>query len=488
MAGGSQTADGYVRVSRRAGREGESFIAPEVQRQKIAGWAELHDVEIVEWWEEIDQSGAKLQRPMFQQALARCEAGETGGIVVARLDRFARSAIDALESIKRLNAAGARLVSVEDNFDGSTPMGRFAIGILSLIAELELERIRENWQAAKREAVGRGIHISGHTPTGYTRDGSGRLVRDEPAASIIAEAFRQRALGMSWTALATFLEENGVHPASGNEHWAKSAIAKLLENPVYLGQARSGQLVNESAHEPIVTRAEFDAANASRTLLTRRDGSLASKAVLGGLIRCAGCGHTLKIAGHKKPSTGEQYPFYYCVGRYASGLCPDRATVRAETVDRYVEEQVMAALQAEGGLVAEARAANDQLDHTIRAVTEAEHELDLFVLDPKLLSLIGERKFREGVEVRQHALDQTRRRLAEARSQAAVIGGLPSGDLVTTWPTLSIPERRRLLHGLLDRVVLTRSPARGKNATPVEERTQLILRGNVPLQPTGPSL
>src|SRR5438034_1005232 len=155
VAAKSRTADGYIRVSRRGGREGESFISPDVQRKKIADWARLHDVEIVQWWEEIDQSGAKLQRPMFQNALARCDRKETGGIVVARLDRFARSAVDALESIKRLNAAGARLVSVEDNFDGSTPMGRFAIGILTLIAELELERIKENWQTAIREAVGR---------------------------------------------------------------------------------------------------------------------------------------------------------------------------------------------------------------------------------------------------------------------------------------------------------------------------------------------
>ena len=59
---------------------------------------------------EIDQTGAKLDRPMFQQALGRCEAGETGGVVVARLDRFARSAVDALSSIKRITVAGARLV------------------------------------------------------------------------------------------------------------------------------------------------------------------------------------------------------------------------------------------------------------------------------------------------------------------------------------------------------------------------------------------
>src|SRR5215472_17921163 len=146
--------DGYVRVSRRGGREGESFISPEVQRKKIVDWAKLHEVEVVRWWEEIDQSGAKLERPLFQEALGRCERGETGGIVVARLDRFARSAIDALESIRRLNEAGARLVSVEDNFNGSTAMGRFAIGILTLIAELELERIKGGWKTAVSEAVG----------------------------------------------------------------------------------------------------------------------------------------------------------------------------------------------------------------------------------------------------------------------------------------------------------------------------------------------
>src|SRR5438552_6370070 len=190
-----RTADGYIRVSRRAGREGESFIAPEVQRKKISDWAALHEVEVVRWWEEIDQSGAKLQRPMFQEALARCERGETGGIIVARLDRFARSAVDALESIKRLNEAGARLVSVEDNFDGSTPMGRFAIGILTLIAELELERIKENWSNAISSAVGRGVHISARVPTGYRRDEKGRLHPEEPAAPAARELFRRRAAG-----------------------------------------------------------------------------------------------------------------------------------------------------------------------------------------------------------------------------------------------------------------------------------------------------
>jgi site-specific DNA recombinase len=255
--------DGYVRVSRRAGREGESFISPDVQRQKIADWAKVHEVEIVQWWEEIDASGAKLERPSFQEALARCERGETGGIVVARLDRFARSAVDALESIKRLNEAGARLVSIEDSFDGSTPMGRFAIGILTMIAELELERIRENWQTAVSEAVKRGVHISAHVPTGYRRGEGGRLVREEPAASVVAECFRRRALGSSWAELARFLEEQKVYPSTGNKHCSKAGVTGMIKNPVYLGQARSGKHVKEA-------RTSRSSAEPSSTPLRRR--------------------------------------------------------------------------------------------------------------------------------------------------------------------------------------------------------------------------
>jgi DNA invertase Pin-like site-specific DNA recombinase len=480
-----KTADGYVRVSRRAGREGESFISPEVQRKKIEGWAKLHEVDILQWWEEIDQSGAKLERPMFQHSLARCEAGETGGIVVARLDRFARSAVDALTSIRRLNDAGARLVSVEDNFDGSTPMGRFAIGILTLIAELELERIKENWSAAVSGAVERGVHISARPPTGYLRDKKSRLIRDEPAASFVAEAFRKRATGASWAELARFLEEHEVYPPSGNKHWSKAGVSALIKNPVYLGQARSGKVVKEGAHEPLVTRAEFDAAQATKkSILRQRDGSLSSRAMLGGLARCAGCGHTLKITGNTEKKSGQRYPIYYCVGRYATGLCPSRANVRASLLDQYVETQVLQALQAEDGLLAQAVAASEQIEAAAREVSEAEHELDLFVNNPKLLSLLGEQKFIEGVEPRQRALDETRATLAEIRSQSALADELGDGDLLSAWPSLTTQERRRLMHGLLEQVVVTRADRRGRHARPIGERAQIILRGGVQLEPS----
>jgi site-specific DNA recombinase len=474
--------DGYIRVSRVAGREGESFISPEVQRQKIAGWSELHDVEIVRWWEELDQSGRRRDRPMFQQALARCEAGETGGIVVARLDRFARSAVDALESIKRLNEAGARLVSVEDNFDGSTPMGRFAIGILTLIAELELDRITESWSSAVKAAVERGVHISGTPPAGYRRGKNGRLVLVPEEALVIGEVFRRRAEGASWTELADFLTESGVKTSKRSAAWSLTGVSSLVKNRVYLGEARSGKYANPDAHEPIVTQAEFDAAQSQRTLLRPHDGSIASLAMLGGIARCAGCGHTLKIAGGRVRSSGERYATYYCVGRYASGRCPARATIRASYLDTYVEQQVLTALTAGDGVVAQALEQTDEINQAQRLLESAEHELTLY-LQTDLISTVGQDAFLAGVETRQSAVDEARADLEVLRAQCLVLEQLPSGDLLETWPQLELQEKRTLMHGLLDRVVLQRDESKGRNPAPLSERTQIVLRGNVLLEP-----
>lgn len=261
-------------------------------------------------------------------------------------------------------------------------MGRFAIGILTLIAELELERIKENWRTAVTHAVERRIHISRYAPTGYTRDEDGRLLRDEPAASVVVECFRRRATGSSWVDLARFLEEKKVSPPAGNPRWSKVGVSGLLKNPVYLGQARSGSIVNENAHEALVTRAEFDAAQSTRALPTPRDNSVVSQAMLGGLARCAGCDHTIKITGNTDQRTGVRYPIYYCTGRYATGLCEARATVRASLLDDYVEPQVLRALEAENGVLAQAVEASEKIENATRAVAEAEHELDLFVTNP----------------------------------------------------------------------------------------------------------
>src|SRR3954452_15777574 len=93
--------DGYVRVSRVGGREGESFISPAVQREQIKRWASLRGVAIGKWHTDLDVSGGKLERPGLDAAMARIRAGKTGGLAVARLDRFSRAGVaDALKVVE----------------------------------------------------------------------------------------------------------------------------------------------------------------------------------------------------------------------------------------------------------------------------------------------------------------------------------------------------------------------------------------------------
>jgi site-specific DNA recombinase len=85
---------GYIRVSRVGGREGEGYISPSVQRDSIAAYAANMGTEIVEWFEDEDQSGGTAERPEFQRALTLCREGQVDGIAVMKIDRFARSAAD----------------------------------------------------------------------------------------------------------------------------------------------------------------------------------------------------------------------------------------------------------------------------------------------------------------------------------------------------------------------------------------------------------
>jgi DNA invertase Pin-like site-specific DNA recombinase len=94
--------DGYVRVSQVRGRGGASFIAPATQREQIQAWARLHGATLVKVHEELDESGARSDRPLLEAALSRIEAGDSAGLVVARLDRFGRSLIDSLAAIERI--------------------------------------------------------------------------------------------------------------------------------------------------------------------------------------------------------------------------------------------------------------------------------------------------------------------------------------------------------------------------------------------------
>jgi recombinase-like zinc beta ribbon protein len=242
---------------------------------------------------------------------------------------------------------------------------------------------------------------------------------------------------------------------------------------VHLGEARSGKVFNAHAHEPVVSEAEFEAAQRQRTVLKPRSGPVAADAMLDGLMRCAGCGHTLKISGPPDRKTGTRVPHYYCIGRYGKGLCLERASARARIADQFVEEQLLHAPSAETGLVAQAVAASNELEQARRFVEQAEHELDQYLAEPLLLTTVGRKRFLDGAQARRLALEEALAAFEALRGKSE----LTSGDLLSSWDSLTVQEKRPLLHGLLDQVVLSRSEGRGRAATPIAERTKIVLRG-----------
>jgi site-specific DNA recombinase len=93
-----KTMDGYVRVSRRMGREGPGYISKDVQREAIERWADYRGITIATWHVDEDESGGTQDRPGIVAALKRVEAGESDGIACWRLNRFARNVSEALRT------------------------------------------------------------------------------------------------------------------------------------------------------------------------------------------------------------------------------------------------------------------------------------------------------------------------------------------------------------------------------------------------------
>jgi DNA invertase Pin-like site-specific DNA recombinase len=469
--------DGYVRVSRTAGRDGESFISPQSQRDAIQAYAAANGWTIAAWHEDLDQTGANLERPGFQAALARCRNAETDGIIAAKLDRLSRSLVGLANFIDEAKRDRWHLVAVDFGLDVKTASGRLVADILGAVAEWELEQRRQGWNEAQGRAVARGIHVASRTPTGYRRrEEDGRLEPDPAAIATIRELFRRRARGEGWTALARFLDVSGVRGPYSNAAWTPTAVAKMLRNPVYLGEARSGRHVNRAAHKPLVTRAEWEAAQGNgRTVSTPRNGD---GLLLSGLVRCAACRYLMK-PDTMRGRDGSRLGLYRCRVRHAAGLCSAPATVMARLLDPHIENVFLDALGPDGPL-AEASQATGAIDGAALRVDEAARELDEY-LAANLISVIGAERFRAGLEQRQEALDAARCELADTRQASAFSDALnlTPGRLREAWPALSTAERRHLLAASIDAVVIRAVRGSGRTVQ-LDERALVLWRGQAP--------
>jgi site-specific DNA recombinase len=438
----SKPVDVYVRVSQVAGRAGDSFISPELQEERCRAQLLADGLEAGEVFTDLDVSGGKASRPALDKAKARIESGESGGLVVYKLSRFGRKVRNVLKDIQWIEDQDAAFVCVDPKIDTASASGRFMLTVFAALDELELDNATSAWGDARQLAIARGA-FTAETPWGYTRTDNAVLAPEATLVPYVRELFKRRANGATISELARWLKDGLVHAPKGGTSWSHSTIAQVLRNRVYVGEQRHGDNVNLAAHTPILSEAEFEAAQVAKPLRTPDARHHSSGVLSAGLARCAGCGHTLKtVTGY-----GGKLRLY-CKGPYTSGPCPARCLIRVDALDPYVEEWFLQMVK-DNVRVAGAVAAQDKAALTQRAVDELESELAAFVT---MTSAMEVKHFQSGYEERQRTLEAAKHEHAEAMRETKVYGDVPSGNLLASWPTLSIQHRRRLLASFIDEI------------------------------------
>ncbi len=217
---------GYVRVSTdEQARDGVSLDA---QEARLRAFAMATGRELVEVVVDDGQSAKSLQRPGMARILDGIRSGRIGAVVALKLDRLTRSVGDLADLLKLFDRKDVALVSVTENFDTSTAIGRMFLQMTGVISQWEREAIGER-TAFALEHKRRNRQAYGRTPFGYRRDGDA-LVEDPQQQAALAEARRMADAGETLGAIGARLTELGAMTPQGGRKWYASSVRSILRS------------------------------------------------------------------------------------------------------------------------------------------------------------------------------------------------------------------------------------------------------------------
>ncbi len=253
----------YTRKSSDEGLEKE-FNSLDAQReacasyilsQKHAGWAALPDL-----FDDGGLSGGTMERPALQRLLADIKAGKVHIVVVYKVDRLTRSLADFAKIVDVLDAHDASFVSVTQQFNTTTSMGRLTLNMLLSFAQFEREiaseRIRDKIAASKAK----GMWMGGNVPLGYDVKDRKLIVNDVEAETVRFIFHRYAELGsvrilaedLAGLGIVSKRREGAGGILAGGNRFSRGALYTLLLNPIYHGEIAHQGKVYPGQHEAIV--------------------------------------------------------------------------------------------------------------------------------------------------------------------------------------------------------------------------------------------
>jgi site-specific DNA recombinase len=431
---GSRRAIGIVRVSQTNGRDGERFVSPEEQRDRIEMACERDGLTLLTIHQELDVSGGKAlaSRPGLSAAVAAIENGEAEVVAAAYFDRLFRSLSTQAEVLERVERAGGSVLAVDVGQVTNGSAGQWLSGtMLGAVSEYFRRSIKERSSEGQARAVARGATPWARIPVGYARREDGTLVPDPAQIPIARQVFDMRAAGESITQIRNMLKSHGIDRSH-------RGVQVMLANRIYLGEIHFGEMVNLQAHEPIIDR---DLWNRVQRMVIPRGPRPDSDRLLArlGVLRCGSCGARL---GSMKLPKQNDYPIYRCP---STSDCARHVTISAVIAEDVVSAAVRAALaDVEGRASMEAEAgeaagqlggAQGALDAALRSFTTAG-----LTDEPAAVQRLGElRQARDDAQTRVDRLSPTH----SLTINAAV-----------DWDDLTHDERRALIRATVESAVV----------------------------------
>lgn len=243
----------YVRVSTDNQMENYSI---EEQTDRLQAYCKAKDIHIVKIYTDGGYSGGNINRPALQQMLTDIDYGIIDTVVVYKLDRLSRSQKDTLTLIEdRFLAKDVDFISINENFDTSTPFGRAMIGILSVFAQLEKDQITERFTMGRIGRAKNGyFHGGPNAPTGYDYV-DGRLVVNDYEAMQVQDLYSRYLQGYSIYNCWQYMQSKYTTKYGG---WKSDILVRnVLQNELYTGKVKFKGVAYPGNHQPIISEEQF---------------------------------------------------------------------------------------------------------------------------------------------------------------------------------------------------------------------------------------
>lgn len=305
-------ADLYIRVSTT--EQAEEGYSVEEQTAKLQAYCVAMGFKINRVAVDPGYSGASLDRPGIREIVADVKKGRCKKVIVWKLDRLSRSQKDTLVLLEDVFFPnGCAFVSLNENFDTATPIGRCIVGVLAAFAQMERENIKARTQMGRQAAIRGGKYIGCCAPFGYQyrrlENGKRDIVPDPYTSVIVQEIYKLYNSGSSIGEVARYIDQTyGCFDNITSDH--ASRVSRIMRNPVYCGNVHIGAETFAGVHAPLVDPEAWAIANNRLNDNIQAFDRSHRTGLLSGIMFCGCCGARMssRLVGWKD----NKRPVYMC--------------------------------------------------------------------------------------------------------------------------------------------------------------------------------